>query len=74
MMRDLNSVTAAHDAVAAPNFDRLIAKSRKAAPTAVQKPEKLPAKVYAVMALTTVLTFAALDACYELFFVRQIVA
>lgn len=38
------------------------------------KPEKLPAKVYAVMALTTALTFATLNTGYELLFTRHVVA
>ena len=37
-------------------------------------PEKLPTQVYAVMALTTALTFATLNAGYELFFTRHLVA
>ena len=40
------------------------------APTTPQR-EKLPAKVYAVMAMTTALTFATLTTGYEMFFVTS---
>ena len=41
---------------------------------AARSTRKLPAKVYGVMALTTVMTFATLTTGYELFFTRQVVA
>ena len=70
-MRDLGSAAPAHDAPLEPNFERLAAERRKAAPAPAPQPERLPAKVYGVMALTTALTFATLNIGYELFFSYQ---
>lgn len=44
------------------------------ATAATTRREKLPAKVWGVMALTTTLTFATLTTGYEIFFARQVVA
>lgn len=40
----------------------------------IRKPDRLPAKVYAVMALTSLLTFGTLTAGYELLFARHLFA
>ena len=37
-------------------------------------PDRLPPRIYAVMALTSLSTFAVLKTGYELFFARQIFA
>ena len=70
-MRDVGSTAHAHGAPLGPNFERLAAERRKAAPAPPPQPERMPAKVYGVMALTTALTFAALNTGYELFFSYQ---
>ena len=49
----------------------LIAEGREAAVSVKPQREKLPAKVYAVMAMTTALTFGTLTTGYELFFVSS---
>jgi hypothetical protein len=68
-MRDLNSASASHRAHFSSDFvEGLIAKRREAAPAPLAQSEKIPAKVYGVMALTTVLTFATLTTGYELLF------
>ena len=67
-MRDLGPAAPAHDAPLESNFERLAAERRKVAPAPPAQPERLPAKVYGVMALTTGLTFATLNTGYELFF------
>ena len=46
----------------------------EAAPASVAQSEKVPAKVYAIMALTTVLTFGTLTTGYQLFFQHQLFA
>ena len=50
----------------------MLQASAPSAPT--REPERLSAKIYAVMAVTTLLTFATLTTCYELFFARQLFA
>ena len=44
------------------------------APVARREPERLSAKIYLVMAVTTLLTFATLTTGYQLFFARQLFA
>ena len=50
------------------------AAGRGAGGNPVAQPERVPPKVYAVMALTTTLTFAALTTGYELLFTHQLYA
>ena len=50
------------------------AVSRGTAGNPVAQSERVPPKVYAVMALTTTLTFAALTTGYELLFTHQLYA
>jgi hypothetical protein len=45
-----------------------IARRRSAPPAPAGRPEKISAKIYGVMAATTLLTFAALTASYQLLF------
>ena len=74
-MRDVHSAGASRDAHFSPDFvERLIGKRREEAPAPVAQPEKIPAKVYGVMALTTVLTFATLTTGYQLLFSHQLYA
>jgi hypothetical protein len=71
-MRDFdNSTAVAHDgADLLSDLEKSIAKRRvaAAAPAPRAEPERLPAKVYGVMAVTTVLTFATLTTGYQLLF------
>ena len=55
------------------DLEKSIAKRRiaAAAPAPRAEPEKLPLKVYGVMAVTTVLTFATLMTGYQLLFPPQ---
>lgn len=52
------------------DLERLIAKRREAAPAPAPQaqPVKVPARLYRVMAMTTVLTFATLTTGYQLLF------
>ena len=50
------------------------AVAREAAPAPVTQSEKVPAKVYGIMALTTALTFGTLTTGYQLLFVHQLFA
>ena len=52
------------------DLERLIAKRREAAsvPAPRAQPVKVPARLYGVMAMTTVLTFATLTTGYQLLF------
>lgn len=52
------------------DLERLIAKRREAAPAAAPQaqPVKVPARLYGVMAMTTVSTFATLATGYQLLF------
>jgi len=56
-------------AVAAPSVERTDAPA-----TAPRRTSSLPPKVFAVMALTALLTFATLTTAYELFFTRELFA
>lgn len=70
-MRDPdNAGAAALDDGGLSSLEKLIARRRGEAPGPMPKaqPEKLPAKVYGVMAVTTALTFATLMTGYQLFF------
>ena len=51
----------------------LMEAMREATPTAGQ-PDKVPLKVYGVMAITTMLTFATLTTGYQLLFAPQLFA
>ena len=51
----------------------LMEQARSPAPTSPAAP-RLPLKVYAVMALTSLLTFATLSTGYELLFTSQVFA
>lgn len=51
----------------------LMEMAREAKP-AVAQPGKVPLKVYGVMAITTVLTFATLVSSYQLLFAPQVFA
>ena len=63
------SVRGAPDAQLPADFlDELIAKRRGSAPALASRPEKIPARIYGVMAVTTLLTFATLTTSYQLFF------
>ena len=69
-MRDGDTITvAARDDVNL-SLERLIAMRRAeaSAPAPRAEPEKLPAKVYGVMAVTTALTFATLMTGFQLLF------
>jgi hypothetical protein len=57
-MRSVNSASAA----------------REAGPAPMNQSEKVPPKVYGVMALTTALTFTTLTTGYQLFFTHQLFA
>lgn len=57
-MRDVNAPGAAHGAAPAP----------------AQQSERVPAKVYGIMALTTALTFGTLTTGYQLLFTHQLFA
>jgi hypothetical protein len=57
-MRDVNSPAAA----------------RGEAPAPVDQSERVPAKVYGIMALTTALTFTTLTTGYQLLFQHQLFA
>ncbi|HET6942860.1 MAG TPA: hypothetical protein VFH89_11925 [Sphingomicrobium sp.] len=50
------------------------AVARGEAPAPVAQSEKVPARVYGIMALTTALTFATLTTGYQLFFQHQLFA
>ena len=70
-MRDLdNAGAAALDDGGLSSLEKLIARHREEAsgPMPQAQPEKLPAKVYGVMAVTTALTFATLMTGYQLLF------
>ena len=71
-MPDFDNTTAAarNDADLSSHLEKLIANRRNAAlaPAPRPQPEKIPAKVYGVMAVTTVLTFATLTTGYQLLF------
>ena len=57
-MRDANAPAAAYEAAPAP----------------VTQPERVPAKIYGIMALTTALTFGTLTTGYQLLFTHQLFA
>ena len=57
-MRNVNAPAAAHEAAPAP----------------VTQAERVPAKVYGIMALTTALTFGTLTTGYQLLFTHQLYA
>jgi hypothetical protein len=69
-MRDLDNraAVARDDVDLLSDLEKLVAKRRvaAAAPAPRAEPEKLPAKVWGVMAVTTVLTFATLMTGYQL--------
>ena len=69
-MRDFDSTAAAarNDLDPLSDLERLIAKRRSAAPAPLAQPERIPGKVYGVMAVTTMLTFATLTTGYQLLF------
>ena len=73
-MRDSNSAAAAADAHPSPDFVEALSVCRKTAPASVTQTPKVPAKVYGVMALTTMLTFATLTTGYRLLFPSQLFA
>jgi hypothetical protein len=50
----------------------LLMKDLEAVPAAARKTDSLPAKIYAVMGVTTLLTFATLRTGYEHFFSHQL--
>ena len=52
----------------------LLMQRAAATPSPPRKAESLPAKVYAVMVLTSLLTFATLVTAYELLFTHQLFA
>jgi hypothetical protein len=47
-------------------------KDSEAVPAEARKTDSLPAKIYAVMGVTTLLTFATLRTGYEHFFSHQL--
>lgn len=57
-MRDVNAPAAAYEGAPAP----------------VTRSEKVPAKIYGIMALTTALTFGTLTTGYQLLFTHQLYA
>ena len=71
-MRDFDSTaaTARNDLDLSSDLEKLIAKRRNAAPSPapLAQPERIPGKVYGVMAVTTMLTFATLTTGYQLLF------
>jgi hypothetical protein len=56
------------------DFDELVSGRRKAPPAPVTESPRLTPRIYGVMALTTMLTFATLTTGYELFFQHQLFA
>jgi len=52
----------------------LPAAARETAPAPLAQSEKVPAKVYGIMALTTALTFTTLTTGYQLLFQHQLFA
>lgn len=69
-MRDNTSAAARDDVNLSSALEKLIARRREEALATAPRaqPEKLPAKVYGVMAVTTALTFATLMTGYQLLF------
>ena len=67
-MRDVDSATAA--ARDDGDLENLIATRRNAVPTSAPQaqPERMPAKLYGIMAVTTALTFLTLVTGYHLLF------
>ena len=51
----------------------LMEQPREPRPAAAQ-PERLPLKVYGIMAVTTLLTFTTLTSAYQLLFTRHLFA
>lgn len=62
-MRELDAA-----AVALSSDLAMIAERRADAPGPAAQPQKLSAKIYAIMAVTTMLTFAALTTGYQILF------
>jgi hypothetical protein len=52
----------------------LLMEQASASSTTVRKADRVPAKVYAVMALTSMLTFGTLVTAYQLLFSHQLFA
>ena len=50
------------------------AAAYEAAPAPVTQSERVPPKIYGIMALTTALTFGTLTTGYQLFFTHQLFA
>ena len=71
-MPDVDNRTAvvSDDANFSSNLERVLADRRKAAlaPVPQAQPEKIPPKVFGIMAMTTALTFATLMTGYQLVF------
>lgn len=51
-----------------------MAKFRRAGPRPASVPDRLPLKIYGVMAVTTLLTFTTLTTGYQLLFAQQLFA
>ena len=52
----------------------LLKKQTRQPRPAADRPDRLPLKVYGVMAMTTALTFATLTTGYQMLFTRQLFA
>ena len=68
-MRDLDSAPAG-----AGNAHSASSENRRVAASSVAQPEKIPPRVYGVMALTTTLTFATLMTGYQALFTHHLYA
>ena len=67
---DNRTAVVCDDANFSSNLERVLADRRKAAltPAPQAQPEKIPPRVFGIMAVTTALTFATLMTSYQLIF------
>ena len=73
-MRSADEAIAADGPVPADIVAGMLAKRRVDASEPVSSSQKLPTKIYGIMAATTLLTFGALTTGYELLFTSQLFA